>query len=173
MAACSSMTMRAPGTSATPSGSVTRNSFASLPFGSRSKAITSFWPDLRWPSEAVKQTSLVLTSDDCSVGFLMQYRVQDEAISCSCCWPFCAVPAGAPSWSCPAFGPGCWANARPPDREGERSDRQCAQRRPSLRRGRYGPIHHEKRFPGFDWRRGKRSRFAQAWLRHSGTRSSS
>ena len=105
-------------------GSVTRNSFVSLPFGSIKRAITSFWPDVRWPSEAVKQTSLVLISDDCSVGPFAQYRVQGEAITCTCCWPFCAASPGAPCCACPAFGPGaacvggaggfadgCWANA--------------------------------------------------------------
>src|SRR6516162_9748084 len=106
IASFSSITMRTPGTSATPKGSVTRNSLVSPPSGSISRAITSFWPDVRWPSEAVKQTSLVLVSDDCSVMFLAQYRVQGEAITCSCCWPFCTVSPGAPCCACPVFGPG-------------------------------------------------------------------
>src|SRR6516165_6123232 len=123
IASCSSITMRAPGTSATPKGSVTRNSFVSVPSGSISRAITSFWPDIRWPSEAVKHTCLVVISDDCSVRPLPQYLVQGEAISCTCCEPFCTVSLGA-VWACPAFGPGaacgggtggfvdgCWANA--------------------------------------------------------------
>src|SRR6516162_7839358 len=118
IASFSSITMRAPGTSATPKGSVTRNSFVSPPSDSISRAITSFWPDVRWPSEAVKQTSLVLISDDCSVGPLAQYLVQGEEISCTCCWS-----PGATCCTCPAFGPGaactggtggfvdgCWAN---------------------------------------------------------------
>src|ERR1700722_19297702 len=121
------MTMRAPGTSATPSGNVTRKSFVSLPFDSISSAITTFCPDFRWPSEAVKQTSLVPPSADCAAGFLTQYRVQGEAITGSCCWPFCAASSGAPGSACPAFGPGapcdggaggfvdrCWASAPSP-----------------------------------------------------------
>src|SRR6516165_3020661 len=103
IASFSSITMRAPGTSATPKGSVTRNSFVSPPSDSISRAITSFWPDVRWPSEAVKQTSLVAISDDCSVRPLAQYLVQGEEISCTCCWPFCT---GAACCACPAFGPG-------------------------------------------------------------------
>src|SRR6516162_8949074 len=113
IASFSSITMRAPGTSATPKGSVTRNSFVSSPSGSISRAITSFWPDVRWPSEAVKQTCLVVISDDCSVRPLAQYLVQGEAISCTCWEPFFTVSLGA-VWACPAFGPGadgCSANA--------------------------------------------------------------
>src|SRR6516164_9128177 len=124
IASFSSITMRAPGTSATPKGSVTRNSFVLSPAGSISRAITSFWPDVRWPSAAVKQTSLALISEDCSVRPLAQYLAQGETISCTCCWPFCTVSAGAACCVCPAFGPGaacaggtggfvdgCWANA--------------------------------------------------------------
>src|SRR5262249_20553756 len=124
IASVSLITMRVPGTSATPRGSVTRNSFVSPPFGSISSAITSFWPDVRWPSEAVKQSSLVLISDDCSVRSLAQYLVQGEEIICTCCWPFCTVSPGAACCACRAFGPGaacaggtggfvggCWANA--------------------------------------------------------------
>src|SRR5512142_13691 len=123
IASFSSMTMRAPGTSATPSGSVTRNSFASPASGSISSAITSFWPDMRWPSEAVKQTSLVLISDDCSVGPLAQYLLQGEEMTCTCCWP-CPVSSGTACCACPALGTGaacaggtgrfvdgCWATA--------------------------------------------------------------
>src|SRR5580704_14701603 len=105
IASFSSMTMRAPGTSATPKGSVTRKSFASLSFGSISRAITSFWPDVRWPSDAVKQTSLVLMSDDCSVRPLAQYLVQGEEI-------ICTVSPGAPcAGGAGGFVDGCWANA--------------------------------------------------------------
>src|ERR1700730_4989458 len=124
IASFSSITMRAPGTSATPKGSVTRHSFVSPPSGSISSAITSFWPDARWPSEAVKQTSLVLISDDCSVRPLAQYLVQGEEINCTCCWPFYTVSPGVNCCAVPAFGPGaagaggtcgfvddCWANA--------------------------------------------------------------
>src|SRR5215467_14289512 len=127
IASFSSIIMRTPGTSATPKGSVTRNSFVSPPSGSISRAITSFSPDVRWPSEAVKQTSLVLISDDCSVRPLAQYLVQGEEISCTCCWRFCTVSRGAACCACPAFGAGaacaagtggfvdgCWANTRGP-----------------------------------------------------------
>src|ERR1700681_2657350 len=117
IASFSSITMRAPGTSDTPKGSVTRNSFASPPSGSISSAITSFWPDVRWPSEAVKHTSLVAISDECSVRLLAQYLVQGEEISCTC-WPCCTVSPGAACCACPAFGPGaacCWANAYGPN----------------------------------------------------------
>src|ERR1700756_2330830 len=84
IASFSSISMRAPGISATPKGSVTRNSFVALPSGSISRAITSFWPDVRWASEAVKQTSLALISDDFAVKPLAQYLVQGEAISRNC-----------------------------------------------------------------------------------------
>src|SRR6516165_4894627 len=109
IASFSSITMRAPGTSATPKGSVTRNSFVSPPADSISRAITSFWPDVRWPSEAVKQTSLVLISDDCSVRPLAQYLVQGEEINCTCCWPF--GPGAACAGRTGGFVDGCWANA--------------------------------------------------------------
>src|SRR5438552_14805539 len=106
IASCSSITMRARGTSATPRGSVTRNSFVSRPTGSISRAITSFSPDFRWPSAAVKQTCLALTSEDCSVGPFAQYLAHVEKISCTCCCPFCTVSTGAACCACPAFGPG-------------------------------------------------------------------
>src|ERR1035437_964464 len=109
IASFSSITMRAPGTSATPKGSVTRNSFVSPPSGSISRAIKSFWPDARWPSEAVKQTSLVLSSDDCSVRPLEQYLAQGEEISCTCCWPLCTVSPCAVGTG--GFVGGCSANA--------------------------------------------------------------
>src|ERR1051326_8780200 len=99
----SSMTIRAPGTSATPNGSVTRNSFVLPPSGSMSRAMTSFWPDARWPSAAVKQTSLDLISDDRTVGPVAQYLFQGEKITCTCCSPFCGVLAGA---ACSCLGPG-------------------------------------------------------------------
>src|SRR5215467_4290695 len=113
IASFSSTTMRAPGTSATPKGSVTRNSFASLPSGSISRAITSFSPDVRWPSEAVKQTSLVLISDDCSVRPFAQYLVHGDEISCTvppgtAC---CAGPALGVGGGAGGFVDGCWANA--------------------------------------------------------------
>src|SRR5450755_185202 len=108
IASFSSITMRAPGTSATPRGNVTRNSFVSPPSGSISRAITSFWPGVRWPSAAVKQTSLVLTSEDCSVEPLAQYLAQGEKIICTCCWPLCTVLAGAVvCCACLAFGAAC------------------------------------------------------------------
>src|SRR6516164_10454628 len=93
IASFSSIIMRAPGTNATPKGSVTRNSFVSPPAGSISRAITSFCPEGRWPSEAVKQTSLVLISDDCSVRPLAQYLVQGEEIACTC-WLLCTISLG-------------------------------------------------------------------------------
>src|ERR1700729_4203211 len=100
--------MRAPGTNATPKGSVTRNSFVSLPTGPISNAIASFWPDARWPSAAVKQTWLVPILEDCAVGFLAQYLVQGEKI-------ICIVSAGA---ACAdgtgGFVDACWADACDP-----------------------------------------------------------
>src|SRR5215472_2266392 len=108
IASFSSMTMRAPGTSATPKGSVTRNSFVSPPSGSISRAITSFWPDVRWPSEAVKQTSLVPISDDCSARPLAQYFLQGEEISCTGRWLLCIVSPGvACAGGTGGFGDGC------------------------------------------------------------------
>src|SRR6185437_9786643 len=82
IASFSSITIRAPGTSATPKGSVMRNSFVLLPIGSISRAIASFCPDARWPSAAVKQTSLAPISEGCSVGPLAQYLVHGEKIIC-------------------------------------------------------------------------------------------
>src|SRR5215469_7164527 len=101
IATFSSITIRAPGTSATPKGSVTRNSFVLPPSGSISRAMTNFWPDARWPSAAVKQTPLALICEDCSARPLAQYLAQDEKISCTCCSLFCTVFC-----ACPAFGPG-------------------------------------------------------------------
>src|ERR1700727_2445410 len=81
IASFSSITTRAPGINATPRGNVTRNSFVSLPSGSISRAITSFWPDARCASEAVKQTSLVLISDDFAARPVAQYLAQGAAVS--------------------------------------------------------------------------------------------
>src|SRR5262249_6698253 len=99
------------------------NSFASLASGSIRRAITSFWPDVRWPSAAVKQTSLALTSEDCPVGPLAQYLAQGEKIICTGCGPLCIASRGAVCCTCPLSGPGaacvdgtsgfvdgCWAN---------------------------------------------------------------
>src|SRR5215467_1575793 len=112
IASFSSITMRTPGTSATPKGTVTRSSFVSFPAGSISRAITNFWPDARWPSEAVKQTSLVPISDDCSVRPLAQYLLQGEEISCICRCSFCNGSSGATraGGACGRVE-GCWANA--------------------------------------------------------------
>src|SRR5579883_1637553 len=105
------MTMRAPGISATPRGSVTRNSFVSLPSGSINSAMTSFWPDFRCPSAAVKQTSLALISEDCSVTPFAQYLDHGEKITCTCCWPLRTISAGAACCARPAFVPIARASA--------------------------------------------------------------
>src|SRR6516164_6795042 len=124
IASFSSIKMRAPGTSATPKGSVrVTASYRPPPVLSAGRQ-RAFDPDVRWPSAAVKQTSLALISEDCSVRPLAQYLAQGETISCTCCWPFCTVSAGAACCVCPAFGSGaacaggtggfvdgCWANA--------------------------------------------------------------
>src|SRR5581483_7456762 len=82
-----------------------RNSFVSLPSGSTNSAMTSFWPDLRCPSAAVKQPSLALISEDCSVTPFAQYLDQGERITCTCCWPLRTVSPGAVCCACPAFVP--------------------------------------------------------------------